>query len=170
MRHQPWDGHNIGNLLELTEIGPGCWRTRHGDANLNGRSYGGQLLGQALMAGMMDVAHDRVPTMLQFLFLQGAMPQESLDLRVTALQDGKRFSSRHVRALQEGGRAVLDAQVTCAIPLEAPSHGTPSGAPIGERPEDLPQLNDVDPALVRSIGQLGGYRSEERRVGKECRL
>lgn len=169
MSHLPWNERNIEHLLALTEIGPGCWRTRHGDANLNGRSYGGQLLAQALMAGMMDVPAERVATMMQFLFLQGAMPQESLDLRVTPLQEGKRFSSRNVRASQGSGRVVLDAQVTCALPLEAPLHGSPSSAPAGERPEDLAQLRDVDPALLRGIQRLGGY-SEDHKPSIEFRI
>lgn len=169
MSQLPWNERNIEHLLALTEIEPGCWRTRHGDANLNGRSYGGQLLAQALMAGMMDVPAERVATMMQFLFLQGAMPQESLDLRVTSLQEGKRFSSRHVRASQGNGRVVLDAQVTCALALEAPSHASPSSAPAGERPEDLAQLRDVDPALLRGIGRLGGY-SEDHKPSIEFRI
>ncbi|MBS0450005.1 MAG: thioesterase family protein [Proteobacteria bacterium] len=169
MPHLPWNEHNIEHLLALTECEPGCWRTRHGDANLNARSYGGQLLGQALMAGMMDVPADRVATMMQFLFLQGAMPDESLELRVTPLQNGKRFSSRHVRASQANGRVVLDAQVTCALPLEAPSHGAPSSVPAGERPEDLAQLDDVDPALLRSFHRLGGY-SGSRKPSIEFRI
>ncbi|OGA58448.1 MAG: acyl-CoA thioesterase II [Burkholderiales bacterium RIFCSPHIGHO2_01_FULL_64_960] len=169
MSHMPWNERNIEHLLALTEIEPGCWRTRHGDPNLNGRSYGGQLLAQALMAGTMDMPADRVATMMQFLFLQGAMPQEALNLRVTPLQDGKRFSSRHVRAVQESGRVVLDAQVTCALPLEAPSHGSVSSAPDGERPEDLMQLRDVDPALLRGIQRLGGY-SEDHKPSIEFRI
>ncbi|MFA7556259.1 MAG: acyl-CoA thioesterase domain-containing protein [Hydrogenophaga sp.] len=169
MHHLPWNERNIEHLLGLTGVGPGCWRTRHGDANLNGRSYGGQLLAQAFMAGMMDVPTDRVPTMMQFLFLQGAMPQEALDLRVTPLQDGKRFSSRHVRGSQGNGRVILDAQVTCALPLEAPSHDSPSSAPAGERPEDLVPFHDVDPALLRGIQRLGGY-SEDHKPSIEFRI
>lgn len=169
MHHLPWNERNIEHLLGLTGVGPGCWRTRHGDANLNGRSYGGQLLAQAFMAGMMDVPTDRVPTMMQFLFLQGAMPQEALDLRVTPLQDGKRFSSRHVRGSQGNGRVILDAQVTSALPLEAPSHDSPSSAPAGERPEDLVPFHDVDPALLRGIQRLGGY-SEDHKPSIEFRI
>jgi len=117
----------------------------------------------------MDVAADRAATMMQFLFLQGAMPQEPLELRVTPLQDGKRFSSRHVRASQGGGRVILDAQVTCAVAMDAPTHETPTTAPAGERPQDLSQLADVDPALILAIGRLGGY-SGDRKPSIEFRI
>jgi len=162
MSHLPWDGRNIEHLLELTEIAPGHWRTRYGDANLNGRSYGGQLLAQTLAAGMKNVPAERAATTMQCLFLQGAMPQEALDLQVTSLQEGKRFSSRHVRASQANGRVVLDAQMTCALPLEAPSHGVASRAPTDERPENLARLCDIDPALLHSLPQLGGYSGDNK--------
>lgn len=169
MPHTPWNELDIDHLVALDAVGQGLWRTRHGDANLNARSYGGQLLAQAIMAGLMDVPPGREPTMMQFLFLQGAMPQEPVDLQVTSLQDGKRFSSRNVRGRQGNGRLVLDAQVTCAVPMEAPTHGTPSAAPAGERPEDLATLDDVDPALRRGIRRLGGY-SEDRKPSIEFRI
>src|SRR5437868_3407879 len=113
-----WDEQHIEELLALEARGEGRWRSRHGDANMNGRAYGGQLLGQAMMAALMDVPEGRTPTMMQFLFMQGAMPDEAMDFQVTALQDGKRFTSRHVRASQGSGRTVLDAQVTCARQLD----------------------------------------------------
>lgn len=164
-----WNELNIEHLLELREIEPGYWRAYRGDPNLNGRSYGGQLLAQAMTAGMKGVPDARQPTMMQSLFVQGAMPQHPLDLQVTPLQDGKRFSSRHVRASQGNGRVILDAQVTCAVALESPSHETPSGAPVGERPEELSRFADLDPALYRGLDRLGGY-SEDRKPSIEFRI
>jgi acyl-CoA thioesterase-2 len=164
-----WDEQHIEELLALEARGEGRWRSRHGDANMNGRAYGGQLLGQAMMAALMDVPEGRTPTMMQFLFMQGAMPDEAMDFHVTALQDGKRFTSRHVRASQGSGRTVLDAQVTCARQLDSPAHATPSPAPVDERPEDLAGLDEVDPALVREITRLGGY-SEDRKPSIDFRI
>lgn len=80
-----------------------CYRNRLGDANENRRSYGGQLLAQALMAASQEVPPDRPVTAMQFLFLQSALHEQPLDLQVSDLQDGKRFSSRHVRGTQPGG-------------------------------------------------------------------
>lgn len=74
-------------------------------------------LGQAMAAALQDVPVGREATMMQFLFLQGAMPNEAIEFQVTSLQEGKRFSSNHVRALQGNGRTVLDAHVTCATEL-----------------------------------------------------
>ena len=164
-----WNERHIEELLALDGLGPGRWRSRHGDANRNGRSYGGQLLGQAMMAALMDVPVGRDATMLQFLFLQGAQPQEPIDFQVTVLQEGKRFSSRHVRAAQANGRTVLDAQITCALPLDAPAHAAASSAPANERPEDLPSFHEIDPALFERIALLGGY-SQDRKPSIEFRI
>lgn len=169
MPQATWSDLDIEALLTLDALGEGRWRSRHGDSNLNGRSYGGQLLGQALMAALMDVPAGREATMMQFLFLQGAMPAEPVDFGVTVLQEGKRFSSRHVRAAQGNGRTVLDAQVTCALPLDAPTHASPTTAPPGERPEDLPRFDEIDRALVGDLTRLGGY-SQDRKPSIDFRV
>jgi acyl-CoA thioesterase-2 len=161
--------HGIEPLLTLDRTGAGAWRTRHGDPNMNGRSYGGQLLGQALRAALMDVPRERVATMMQFLFLQGAVPQEPIDLAVTPLQEGKRFSSRRVSGTQSGERTVLDAQVTCALPLASPGHQEASAAPPDERPADLPGLDGVPAAVLEAIKRVGGY-AEDRKPSIEFRI
>ncbi|WP_066266431.1 acyl-CoA thioesterase [Hydrogenophaga palleronii] len=169
MHRSGWNELDIEALLTLGATGPGRWRSRHGDANLNGRSYGGQLLGQAMMAALLEAPEGRDATMMQFLFLKGAMPDEPVDFNVTPLQDGKRFSSRNVRGTQGNGRTVLDAQVTCAPPLDAPTHASPTSAPRGERPEDLPGFDEVDRASIGDITRLGGY-SQDRKPGVEFRI
>ncbi|MGV3573189.1 MAG: acyl-CoA thioesterase [Ramlibacter sp.] len=157
----PWDDADLPALLTLDAIGPGRWRSRHGDANQNGRSFGGQLLGQAMMAALLEAPPDRPPTAMQFLFLQGAMPDQPLEFEVTRLQEGKRFSSLHVRAGQ-AGRVVLDAHVTCALALPAPEHAEPSPVPPGEHPESLPGLGDLGPEVLDAFARLGGYPRERK--------
>ncbi len=157
MTLSPWDGYDIAALLAVEPIGSSRWRTKYGDANVNGRCYGGQLLGQALSAALMDVPPGREATAMQFLFLQGALPEEAIDLQVTTLQEGKRFSSRHVRGSQANGRIVLDAHATCAQTQDAPSHTSKSVAPADEHPERLPRFDEVDSSLVSGLMPLGGY-------------
>jgi acyl-CoA thioesterase-2 len=159
---------DVQTLLTPMNVGPGLWRTNYGDSNLNGRSYGGQLLGQAMAAALMDMPNDRNPTMMQFLFLRGASPEEVLDLTVQPLQDGKRFSSRHVRATQAGG-FIFDAQITCATEFEAPEHADPTRAPAHENPEDLSTLDMVPDSTRRTISTLGGY-SEEYKPSVDFRI
>ena len=152
----PWNERDLAGLLTLDTVAPGHYRTRHGDANLNGRAYGGQTLGQAMSAACMGMAAERLPTMMQFLFLQGAQPDQPIDLHVSALQDGRRFSSRQVRGMQAGGRLVLDAQVSFAVPQPAPEHAAPSAAgPTA--PQDVPGLGDMPPEWEAGLRRLSGY-------------
>lgn len=150
------EGLTLADRLTLDAVGPRHWRSRHGDANQNGRSYGGQLLGQAMQAALLEAPPDRPASMMQFLFLQGAMPDQPIDLEVQPLQQGKRFTSLQVRGTQ-GTRSVLDAQVSCALDLPGPGHQTPSAAPAGERPSDLPGFKDLPQALQERVNRMGGY-------------
>lgn len=160
-----WSPVEILELITLQPTGPGRWRARNDDSNLNGRAYGGQLLGQAMAAAVAGMPPGRAATMMQFLFMQGALPGEPLELEVRSLQDGKRFASRQVRGWQANGRTVLDAQVTCASALPAPRHSHTDGlsasgvaaALANEQPESLPRLQDVDEAITCGIERLGGY-------------
>ncbi len=156
-----WDAADLPALLTLEPTGEHRWRTRFGDANMNGRAYGGQALGQAMMAVSMGMPPERPATMLQFLFLQGSMPDEAIEFEVSTLQDGKRFTSRRVQGFQANGRQVLDAHASFAMPLDAPEHQAPSPA-LDEDPESLPSLADVPPAWEVRLRGLGGYSLEEK--------
>jgi acyl-CoA thioesterase-2 len=155
-------GGAIGNSVTLAErmtldrISPETWRSRHSNTNQNGRSYGGQLLGQALHAALLDESPEREPTMMQFLFLQGAMPDKPVDYTVSNLQTGKRFHSIGVHGTQ-GERTVLQAQVSCALPIDGPTHSRPSLAPADEEPESLPHLAQVSSKLRDQLALMGGY-------------
>lgn len=153
---QPWDGSDLSRILALEETHPGHYRNRHGDSNPNGRAYGGQVMGQALMAASRTVTPQRDATTLQLLFLQGTNPEEPVHFEITALQDGKRFSSRHIRGCQSGGRIVLDAHATFSTPVPGPEHTTASTA-VPCVPQDLPDLSGVPQAWVEGIRRLGGY-------------
>src|SRR5882757_7672364 len=97
---EAWDGTDIEALVSLERVGALRYRSRYGDGNLNGRSYGGQLLGQAMMAASLSVAEERAAATFQLLFLSGADPDKRIDFEVKTLQDGKRFSSRQVFGFQ----------------------------------------------------------------------
>ena len=154
----PWDGGNLVDLLTLACVGPMHFRNRFGDANAHDRAYGGQILGQALMAAAQTVSPGRAPTMMQFLFLQGTWHQQAIDLEVTALQDGKRFSSRHVRGSQQGSRVVLDAQVTFAMPWPAPDHMAPADNAVRyEDPDKLPRLHELPGDWSHDLQRSVGY-------------
>jgi len=151
-----WDGVGLADLLALDAIAPSTFRTRCGDANAHGRAFGGQILGQALMAAARTAPEGRLCTAMQFMFLQGTLWDEALDLHVTALQDGKRFASRHVRGMQRGNRMVLDAQVSFAVPIESPAHGAAPRVAL-EDPESLAPVSELPPEWNDSVRRAVGY-------------
>jgi acyl-CoA thioesterase II len=151
-----WDGRDLRDLLALDPIGASTFRTRCGDVNAHGRAYGGQILGQALMAAAHTVPVGRAATAMQFMFLQGTLHDEALDLQVTPLQDGKRFSARHVRGVQSRGRLVFDAQVSFAVPIDAPAHAVPPRVPL-EDPETLPTIDQLPSAWADAVERAVSY-------------
>ena len=151
-----WDQEDIEALVSLEGIGHLRYRSRYGDANLNNRSYGGQILGQAMMAAILSAPEDRQPSTLQLLFLRGADPRQRLEFDVKILQEGKRFSSRHVVGVQSDGRIVLNAHATFCAPQPGPRHAAKSSA-LTEDPDNLPPLAVVPPPLMRQLRPLGPY-------------
>jgi acyl-CoA thioesterase-2 len=167
-----WNPRDIEALLRLQPLGESTFRSRHASPNAHGTVFGGQLLGQALMAAAMTAPPGRDVTAMQFMFLQSATPERPVDYEVTPLQDGKRFASRHVRGTQAADvsgkrRVVLDAQVSFAVPMQGPQHTTPSPA---ERidPQTLPRFEDLPAATADAVGATLGYPFES--IGLDLRV
>ena len=154
-----WDGGDIAELLDLDAPSPGQFRSRLGEPNENGRVYGGQMLGQTLAAAARTVPEGRPATAMQFVFLSGARPEMPIDYAVTSLQDGKRFSSRHVRGVQAGGRIVCDANATFAAPLAGAAHraAPPSDCGLDRNPERCPRLTEIDSPGAANIERVLAY-------------
>ena len=130
----------------LSSPEPGRFRSRLAEVNEHGRVYGGQLLGQALAAAARTVPADRPATAMQFMFLAGALPEIPINYEViTSSRTAKRFSSRHVRGSQSGGRIVCDANVSFATAIDLPEHMAPPAPDCGldTDPESLPELSDI---------------------------
>jgi acyl-CoA thioesterase II len=162
--HAPtWDGQDVADLLELEPHGERRFRSRIGERNENGRVYGGQLLGQTVMAAARSAPADRAATYLQFLFAAGGLPEQTIDYEVASLQDGKRFASRSVRGTQRGGRVVCDASVSFARAIDSPAHSAPPADDNGltSDPDSLPGLTDIDAPEVRDVENTLGYGYRE---------
>jgi acyl-CoA thioesterase-2 len=141
-----WDPQDVPALLTLEQAGPLHYRNIFHDPNRNGRAFGGQPMAQALVAAMHTVESDRVPALMQVLFLQGVRIDAQVDYRVDVLQDGKRFSSRHVRGMQ-GDVAVLDVNFSFQVPDDMPEHQYPMAETV-PAPESLASNDDIDPVLI----------------------
>jgi acyl-CoA thioesterase-2 len=148
-----WDYHCLSDLLTLDEQGGGLFSSTLHDINLNNRLFGGQILGQALAAAGRTMGAARIPTVMQLLFLKGGVAPAPVDFQVTALQDGKRFSSRHVRAVQEGN-FICDAHVTFQSEPQGIEYSEPA-------PTDIP-----DPESLLSLTELKEKHSDMVAAGR----
>jgi acyl-CoA thioesterase II len=152
-----FDGGDIAELLGLTPLAGGGFRSRSGERNEHGRIFGGQLLGQALAAARRTAPVDRQATYLQFLFLAGGLPDRSVDYQVTTLQEGKRFSSRHVRGAQADGRLICDASVSFALPIEGPAFQVPAPEGLALDPDTLPELDAIAVPGAHEVERMTNY-------------
>jgi acyl-CoA thioesterase II len=69
--------------------------------------FGGQVLGQALMAATRTVASERAAHSMHAYFLRPGDAKAPISYRVRRIRDGRGFSTRHVEAVQEN-RQIFD--------------------------------------------------------------
>ncbi|MFC3689942.1 acyl-CoA thioesterase [Aquipuribacter hungaricus] len=105
-----------------------------------GRVFGGQVLGQALMAAGRTVEADRAPHSLHAYFLRPGDPEVPIDFAVERLRDGRSFSARRTHALQHG-RPILSMIASFQTPAEGVEHADPM--PEVPDPEDVPTTAEV---------------------------
>ena len=148
--------------LLAVEVTAGGMRSVPMDMNHNQRAYGGHSIAMALLAACQAAPKDRPPSLLNVLFLSGARAGLPVDYVVTPLQDGKRFCSRHVRAMQ-GARCVLDAQATFAAmdEREQLQHARPMPLDL-PAPEDSLRLRDLPKSQEQALRGLGSYTFSEK--------
>jgi acyl-CoA thioesterase-2 len=134
-------------LLELEPLGDGVLRGAAPETTLQ-RVFGGQVLGQALMAAGDDVAVDRRPHSLHGYFLRPGDPTTAIDYHVEVLRDGRSFSARHVVARQHGR---LIFHMTASFQVEEPGSIEHQDAmPDVPWPDELPSFLRRDRASDRA--------------------
>lgn len=113
---------------------------------LHGRVFGGQVLGQSLVAASRTVDPVRHAHSMHGYFLRPGDPREPITFTVEVLRDGRSFSARRVQAAQAGApilSMIASFQVADDTGLD---HAVPM--PDVPGPEDLPStaelLADVD--------------------------
>ena len=89
-------------ILSLLDIEPLEGNVFRGPSMNEGwqRVYGGQVLGQALMAASRTVEAERYVHSLHGYFLLAGDPDHSIRYEVERLRDGKSFATRSVKAIQ----------------------------------------------------------------------
>jgi acyl-CoA thioesterase-2 len=127
------------DVLALRQLGPTSFE---GDSLPvpGGRVFGGQVLGQGVIAAGRTVAEDRHIHSLHGYFLRAGDATEPIRFDVDVLRDGGSFSARRVHALQ-GGRPLLSMIASFQLQQDGPEHSVTMPEVPG--PETLPSGIDV---------------------------
>lgn len=89
------------SLLKLEKLEQGLFRGQSENLGLP-QVYGGQVIGQALSAARYTVEPDRTVHSFHSYFLYPGDPEKPIIYDVENLRDGRSFSTRRVKAIQNG--------------------------------------------------------------------
>jgi len=95
------DLQTLLELLDLERTGEDTYRGRH-PAQVGSRTFGGQLISQALVAAGRTVSGERAVHAINAHFIRGGNVKEPIEYRVERHRDGRAFANRQVTALQNG--------------------------------------------------------------------
>ncbi len=114
------------------------------------RLYGGQVFAQTMMAAQLTV-EGRAPHSLHACFLLPGAPDEPVYFEVERTRDGGAFSSRHVKALQNG-RVILTLLASFHRPEQGFEHQT--AMPQVAAPESLASTATLLADWVQKTGEV----------------
>jgi acyl-CoA thioesterase-2 len=120
-------------ILDLEQLEQNLFRGRSPKDRWQ-RVFGGQVIGQALVAATRTVAPERRPHSLHGYFLLGGDPKVPIVYEVDRIRDGRSFTTRRVVAIQHG-RAIFS--MSASFHLEEPGLAHQMPMPAVPTPEEL---------------------------------
>jgi acyl-CoA thioesterase-2 len=132
-------------LLDLETIEDNLFRGRQPRTSLQ-RVFGGQVAGQAVMAGIRTVEPNRGLHSLHAYFLRPGDTQVPIVYDVERTRDGRAFSTRRVVARQHG-KVIFYMSASFQVPEEGFEHQ--DAIPAVAAPRQCPELGDVLAELTR---------------------
>ena len=138
----PGTSKTFMRALELTELDSPEESVRVFEATTQWvpwpKAYGGDMVAQALMAMMQTVGTDRSVHSTHSYFMRPVDIGQPVTYRVEILRDGRGFSTREVRAVQNGKTAYISVG-SFQVPTEGDHYSAPGSTVLTEvPPEDLP--------------------------------
>ncbi len=165
------DDGTLAGLLATLDLRPdpgGDPDTFQGDSQRQpwGRVFGGQVLGQSLVAAQRTVDPARPVHSMHGYFLRAGDDREPITFSVERLRDGTSFSARRVQALQFG-RPILSMIASFQLPATGPDHQAP--APAVPDPDTLPTLQERYAVLEQDQAGQAGQPDREGEAGRRWR-
>ncbi|MFC6635627.1 acyl-CoA thioesterase [Microbulbifer taiwanensis] len=131
----------LSKLLDVEELDRNLFRSRHHVENYRKVLFGGQVLGQALMAASRTV-EDRLPHSLHAYFLRPGSSELPVIYDVDPIRDGGSFTTRRVVAKQKG-RAIFN--MSASFQIEEPGF---------DHQVDMPTSGIPEPESLKNTQQL----------------
>ncbi|MBX2805712.1 MAG: acyl-CoA thioesterase II [Hyphomicrobiales bacterium] len=133
---------DLGKILDLEQLEVNLFRG-YSPANGQKRVFGGQVIGQALIAATRTVETRKVHS-LHCYFLLGGDPSIPIIFDVERIRDGGSFTTRRVIAIQHG-RPIFSMSVSFHKDEDGFAHQTQM--PETPAPDTLPSEEDLKPLL-----------------------
>ena len=150
-------------ILDLETLEVNLFRGRSPQSRWQ-RVFGGQVIGQALVAACrtVDDVAVRPPHSLHAYFLLGGDPKVPIIYEVDRIRDGKSFTTRRVNAIQHG-RAIYSMSVSFHVAEEGLTHQLEM--PAVPLPDALPSEAEIkDHILPRMPDPVRRYYQSERPI------
>ena len=148
-------------LLDLEKLEENLFRGR-GPSEGWQRVYGGQVLGQALVAAVRTVPEDRIAHSAHAYFLLPGDPQAAIVYDVERIRDGGSFTTRRVKGIQHG-RAMFAMSVSFHKHELSFDHHAPM--PDVPPPEQLPSEAQLKARLLAHLPEtMRAYWERERPI------
>lgn len=158
------ESSRLVDLFDLERIDQNVFRGVSHDIGFV-RLFGGQVLGQALIAAARTVEPDRQAHSMHAYFLRPGDAFAPVLYQVTRTRDGRSFSTRHILAIQDG-KTIFDMSVSFHTQEENFDHQEPmpEGVPAPETLKNLRQLNADNPEMPDFLSdRIGKERPVEMR-------
>ena len=152
---------NLLSILDLERLEENLYR---GVSPQDGwqRVFGGQVLGQALVAAVRTVPDERVAHSLHGYFLLPGDPKVPIIYQVERLRDGGSFTTRRVTGIQHG-KAMFAMSVS--FQKAEPGLDHQIAMPKVPAPEDLPSEGELLKIFEGDIpADIGNYWKRERPI------
>jgi len=149
------------NILDLEPLDLNLFRGRQPQAHWQ-RVFGGQVIGQALVAAVRTVDAGRPPHSLHAYFLLPGDPKVPIIYDVDRIRDGKSFTTRRVTARQHG-HPIFSAMIS--FHADEPGLEHQAQMPKVPPPEDLPGESEMRQAMLPNMPDaVRRYYERERPI------
>jgi acyl-CoA thioesterase-2 len=149
------------SILDLETLEDNLFRGRSPQQSWQ-RVFGGQVLGQALVAAVRTLEAQRVAHSLHAYFLLGGDPKVPIIYSVERVRDGGSFSTRRVTAIQHGRPMFV---MSASFHKSEPGFSHQSRMPDVPAPEELPSEQELKAKLIAHLPEsMRSYWERERPI------